>query len=261
MDRRIFVQSLAGAGMLSGQVGAPARAQASGSKTRLYLLDYFSYRQGDQATRLTDFLSSQVPLMSKHARALGVFTAVLAPHVQTTVVLRGYASADEMDTASGIVAADPGYRKAHEEFEKGADGPYDTLQRVLLQATDFSPEIVPLAEKPKSLRYFEIRVYHAPTQRQLRAVHERFIKAEINIFHRSGVNPILYADTVIGPEMPNLTYIIPFASLADREKAWDTFLADPEWIKVRAESVARDGQIVNFQNITLWRATAYSPIQ
>ena len=127
----------------------------------------------------------------------------------------------------------------------------DTLQRVLLQATDFSPEIVPLAEKPKSPRYFEIRVYHSPTQRQLGAVHERFIKAEISIFHRSGVNPILYADTVIGPEMPNLTYIVPFANLAEREKAWDTFLADPEWVKVRAESVARDGQIVNFQNITL----------
>ena len=136
--------------------------------------------------------------MSKHARALGVFTAVLAPHVQTTVVLRGYASADEMDTASGIVAADPGYRKAHEEFEKEPTAPTTPCSvRAAPGHRILSPEIVPLAEKPKSPRYFEIRVYHSPTQRQLGAVHERFIKAEISIFHRSGVNPILYADTVI----------------------------------------------------------------
>jgi hypothetical protein len=46
-----------------------------------------------------------------------------------------------------------------------------------------------------------------------------------------------------------------------REKARDAFGGDPEWVKVRAESVARGGQIVNYQNISLWRATAYSPLQ
>jgi hypothetical protein len=128
-------------------------------------------------------------------------------------------------------------------------------------ATDFSPEIVPPAEKPKSPRYFEMRVYHSPTQRQLAMLHERFAGAEVKIFHRSGVNPILYANTIAGPDMPNLTYIIPFATLADREKAWGAFGADPEWIKVRDESVAKGGQIVAYQNMSLWRATSFSPIQ
>ena len=143
----------------------------------------------------------------------------------------------------------------------GAEPPYDSAERWLLRATDFSPEFVPLAEKPKTPRYFEMRVYHAPTQRQLSMVHERFAGSEIKIFHRVGVHPILYANTVFGNEMPNLTYIISFASLDAREKAWDAFAADPEWVKVRAESVARGGQIVNYQNIALWRAAAYSPIQ
>ena len=117
------------------------------------------------------------------------------------------------------------------------------------------------AEKPKTPRYFELRIYHSPTLRQLAMVHERFAGPEIRIFHRSGVRPILYADTIIGPDLPNLTYLIPFASLADRERAWDAFNSDPEWVKVRAESIARGGQIVNYNNISLWRATDYSPIQ
>ena len=92
-------------------------------------------------------------------------------------------------------------------------------------------------------------------------LHERFAGPEIQIFHGSGVHPILYADTIAGPDLPNLIYLIPFASLADREKAWDAFGADSEWVKVRTESIARGGQIVNYNNISLWRSTAYSPIQ
>ena len=61
--------------------------------------------------------------------------------------------------------------------------------------------------------------------------------------------------------MPNLTYMIPFATLADRETAWDKFGADPEWVKARADSVAKGGQIVNYNSITMYRATPFSPIQ
>jgi len=260
MDRRSFVQSMATAGMVS-QTGIPAGAQETGQRTRLYRLDYFYYRQGDQGARIGKFLTSQMPLLAKNARALGVFTAVMTPHAQTTMVLSGFASLEEMAAAGRRVESDPGYQQAHEEFERGSDPPYDNLQRVLLLATSFSPEIVPLAEKPKQARYFELRIYHSPTARQLGMVHERFAGPEIKIFHRSGIHPILYADTIIGPELPNLTYLIPFASLADREKAWDAFATDPEWLKVRDESIARGGQIVNYNNISLWRATAYSPIQ
>jgi len=260
MDRRSFVQSMATAGMVS-QTGIPAGAQETGKRTQLYRLDYFYYRQGDQGARISKFLTSQVPLLAKSARALGVFTAVMTPHAQTTMILSGFASSEEMAAAGRRIESDSGYQQAHEEFEQGSEPAYDSAQRVLLQATSFSPEIVPLAEKPKQPRYFELRIYHSPTPRQLRMVHERFAGPEIKIFHRSGIHPILYADTIYGPELPNLTYLIPFASLADREKAWDAFATDPEWLKARDESIARGGQIVNYNNISLWRATAYSPIQ
>ncbi|HEY2012206.1 MAG TPA: NIPSNAP family protein, partial [Bryobacteraceae bacterium] len=83
----------------------------------------------------------------------------------------------------------------------------------------------------------------------------------IAIFHRSGVHPILYADTLIGPNMPNLTYLTPFANLAEREKAWDAFGADPEWTKARAESVARGGQIVSQNGFRFLKPAPFSPIQ
>jgi len=260
MDRRSFVHSLAASSMLA-QTAAPAGAQTPSARTGLYSIDYFYYRQGDQVERLNRFFSSQVPLFLKHMRSFGVFTGVMTPHAQTMMVVSGFATAEDMTSAAARIDADPGHQKAHAELESGAEPPFDSAQRVLLRALPFSPEIVSPAERPKTPRYFELRIYHSPTLRQLALLHERFAGPEIQIFHRSGVHPILYADTLIGPDLPNLTYLIPFASQADREKAWDAFGADPEWVKVRAESVARGGQIVNYNNISLWRATAYSPIQ
>jgi len=55
--------------------------------------------------------------------------------------------------------------------------------------------------------------------------------------------------------------LIPFDNLAAREKAWTAFGADPEWVKVRAESIARGGQISSTSQISLYRAASYSPIR
>jgi hypothetical protein len=260
MDRRSFLHSLA-APAVAAEMQSAGGAQTAAPRTRLYRIDYCYYRQGDQGTRLNQFLSLQTPLFLKHTRVFGVFSAVMAPHTQTTMVLSGYSGMEEMSAASSRIEADSGYQKAHAELESGAEPPFDSAQTVLLAATSFSPEIAMPAEKPKAPRYFELRVYHSPTQRQQGLLHERFAGHEIEIFHRVGVRPILYADTIVGPDLPNMTYVIPFASLAEREAAWDKFAADPEWVKVRAESVAKGGQIVSYNQISLWRATAYSPIQ
>lgn len=262
MDRRSFMGTLGGASMLSAMAGSPApAAEGSPRKTKLYRLEFLYMRQGDQGTRVNQFISSQLPLLTKHIPTLGVFTTLVGPSMPATMILAGFSGFEEMEAVHDRVFKDPGFMKAHEEMERGSEPPYDRIDVNLLQATSFSPEIVPLKEKPKRPRVFELRVYHSPTQRQLGYLLERFGGPEVKIFHRVGVHPILYTTTMVGPNMPNLTYLIPFDSLADREKAWDAFQADPEWIKTRDESVARGGQIVARQNMSLFRPAPFSPIQ
>jgi len=72
---------------------------------------------------------------------------------------------------------------------------------------------------------------------------------------------VLYSSTYIGPYHPNLTYLTPFDDLAAREKAWAAFGADPEWVKVRNESIARSGQISSVIQVSLFKAAAYSPVR
>jgi hypothetical protein len=159
----------------------------------------------------------------------------MAPHAQTTLVLSGFSSLEEMTAAKNRMEAGSAFQKAHQKLERGTEPAYDSQQRILLRTADFSLEIVPLGEKLQ--------------------------RPEIRIFHRSGIHPILYADTLAGPDMPNLIYIIPFASLADRERAWDTFGGAVEWLKVREESIAEGGQIVDYQILSIWQAAPFSPIQ
>jgi len=256
MNRRTFAQSIAGGALLSA-----ADAQPAGRKTNFYLFDYFYLRQGSQGTRLNEFLSSIMPITVKNTQAVGVFTSIVAPRQPLTLMISGFSSLEEIDAAGLRMSRDEAFRRASEKLESASEPAYDRSDRVLLRATNFSPDIVPLKEKPKTPRVFELRVYHSPTYRQLGFLHERFAGPETAIFHRSGIFPILYADTMIGTNMPNQTYFMPFESLAAREKAWDAFSADPEWQKVRADSVARGGEIVADQNIMLLKATGYSPIQ
>jgi hypothetical protein len=48
--------------------------------------------------------------------------------------------------------------------------------------------------------------------------------------------------------------------MAEREKRWTAFLADEEWVKVRAASEAAGPLLVRIVN-EFWRPTAYSPLK
>ncbi len=232
---------------------------ATGGRTRYYLMQTFYLRHGSQLARLHEYVGqSLLPALEKsHPGPKIALEALVAAHTPQAVLISGHGTAEEaLSLREAMMGA-----KGFAEWESGAEAPYEHYTSALLQAMDYSPEVAVPAPPPKKPRLFEIRQYHSPTWRQLGFLHERFKGPEIAIFHRVGVHPILYTQTVVGPNMPNLTYVIPFEDLAAREKAWDAFGADPEWQKVRKESIERGGQIASVNLISLYRAAPYSPVR
>jgi len=238
-----------------------AAAQTQG-KTKFYVLERFFLENGSQPARLAEFFSkSLLPAMKKvHNGPVIVMEALAAPHMPQVVLIMGVESLDQMWSVSRSLFADKEFSAAFDKWEAGEPA-YLSQESQLLEAADYSPEIVAAAKTAGAPRIFELRTYHSPTARQWKLLHERFAGPEIKIFHRTGVHPLFYSSTVFGPNRPNLTYLIPFDSLAAREKAWTAFGADPEWVKVRAESIAKGGQISAISNISLYRAAAYSPVR
>ena len=253
MDRRSFVGILGGLGVAAG--AAPDR------RTRIYALDQYKLKAGTQMPRLHEFFGqSLLPALNRFHNGSQIYLeALIASHTPQVAAIYGFASLDEMWSLHTKIGADEALGKKMEALEAGEPA-FESMDTTLLEAADYSPEITASPEGATP-RIFELRVYHSPTFRQLGALHERFRGPEIKIFHRVGIHPILYSSTLAGQNMPNLTYLIPFADLAAREKAWAAFNADPEWQKVRKESIEKSGQIASVIQVSIYRATAYSPVK
>ncbi len=237
-------------------------AEGKVSAPHYYLLEQYYLKNGTQGARIADYLKNGPIEASARLGVPGprfVLEALIAPHMPQVACISAYSSLEEMRDVRKKLAADSKLQAALSQWEAGDEAPYENYSEVLLEAAPYAPPFE--AATPGKPRVFELRLYHSPTEKQLKALHERFAGPEIKIFDRSGIHPVLYSSTLIGPSKPNLVYLIPFDDLAAREKAWATFGADPEWVKVRAESIAKYGQISSVMQMSLFKGAAYSPLR
>ncbi len=262
MNRRSFIGVLGGGAMLPS-MGLTQNSNHETTKPCIYLMETYYLRNGSQPARLRDYLSqTALPALAKvHNSPVVVLESLAASQMPHVVMILGFRSVEEFWGVRGKLNQDRELVKAFEAWQSGSEKAFESQENRLLEAASYSPEIAAPDPAPKSPRVFELRVYHTPSWRHLNGLHERFAGPEIKLFHKSGIHPILYATTVVGPDMPNLTYLTPFEDLAAREKAWDAFNADPEWLKARQESVEKHGQVVENTVVALYRAAAYSPVR
>jgi hypothetical protein len=83
---------------------------------------------------------------------------------------------------------------------------------------------------------FELRTYTAPPGK-LDALEARFRDHTEAIFKRHGLNAIGYWIPEDNKDN-HFIYIVEHKSKEEATRNWAAFLADPEWVKVRAESEA-----------------------
>jgi hypothetical protein len=106
---------------------------------------------------------------------------------------------------------------------------------------------------------YELRVYHCVSGR-LPALLKRFETVTLGIWARHGIRQAGFWTVLVGESSQDLFYLVQWESLAEREKKWSAFLADPEWIAKRAES-ERDGAIVASVSNSFLQPTAFSSVK
>ena len=93
---------------------------------------------------------------------------------------------------------------------------FDRMESTFLQAFEKWPNLVlPKATTTKGPRVFELRIYEGATDQDHRRKVEMMQSGEAEIFTKNGFEQIFYSETLIGPRLPNLTYMLCFDSLAD----------------------------------------------
>jgi hypothetical protein len=98
------------------------------------------------------------------------------------------------------------------------------------------------ARKMEEIMIYETRVYRCLPGR-LPALLKRFENVTLKLWEKHGIKQAGFFTTLVGESNQELTYMLAWESLADRDKKWTAFQSDPEWIAARAKT-EEDGQIV-----------------
>ena len=204
-------------------------------------LRHFWMRNGSQVDRTTAYLRDVwLPEMQKASVGpVGIFSSLIGPQNPTILT---------------VVSREPLAVISDTDF----DADYVRMESSILKSFRTVPQIEPPTAGEH--RVFELRTYESTNDRTLSRKIQMFDDGEISIFRRCGIVPVFFGRTIIGRDQPNLTYMVTFDDLADRERAWRTFAADPEWQKLRATPGLTDAEIVSNVTSSIYRPLPFSPI-
>jgi hypothetical protein len=105
----------------------------------------------------------------------------------------------------------------------------------------------------------ELRIYTAHPGK-MGPLLARFRDHTMTLFEKHGITNVAYWVNSIGGRNDELWYIVGFEDLGQRDKAWASFQADPDWQKARADSEA-EGPLVHHIENRILTPTKFSPLQ
>ncbi len=191
----------------------------------------------------------------------GAFNALIAADSPFLLLVLQFPSMSAWEGMREKMAADKEYTKARDTYGAGPLG-YVRYESSLLRGFSSFPAIeVPEALPGGKSRIFEIRTYESNNSLTLTKKIGMFDNGEIAIFRKVGMAPIFFGETVMGQNMPNLTYMIGYQDLAERDRVWSAFASSPEWAKLRATPGLSDGEVVSNISNMMVRPTAFSGIK
>jgi hypothetical protein len=106
---------------------------------------------------------------------------------------------------------------------------------------------------------YELRIYRCVPNR-LPALLKRFETKTLPLWEKHGIRQAGFFTTMIGESNQELTYLLAWETLAERERKWSAFIADPEWIAAREET-EKDGPIVANLANSILQPTAFSSVR
>jgi hypothetical protein len=243
-----------------------AGAQTAAAKARdFYELRRYILQMGAQR-KLTDaFLAEAlIPALNRLAIApVGVFSADIGPESSSLYALMPSLSVETLATVEFRLEHDAEYLKAGAAFLNAAakEPAYERRESSLMAAFEGWPRLtIPPGTAEHRSRLFELRTYESATDQDHKRKVEMFNSGEFEVFQRAGFWQVFYGDTLVGPRMPNLTYMIGFPDLGDRARMWKAFGSDPGWKKLSGSARYNFEEIVSSITNVILSPTSYSQI-
>ncbi|QEG33322.1 NIPSNAP family protein [Bythopirellula goksoeyrii] len=174
---------------------------------------------------------------------VGVFSETGPNATPSVHVLLPYASIEEFAGERQGLAEDKTYRQAVTKYlgSSQQNPAFDRIESSLMIAFAGIPKLAVPERKP---RVFQLREYHSHSEERARRKVKMFNDGEIPIFPKIGFENVFYGETLVGPRLPNLKYMLCAESVEAHDANFKKFLTHPDWIAMKdrpeyAETVSK----------------------
>jgi hypothetical protein len=238
---------------------------SAGKPREYYELRKYHMQSGPQ-TKLTESYVEQalIPALNRMGMSpIGVFNLTIGPETPVLYVLIPGNSLEALVTAELRLAQDKPFLEAAAPFWNApATAPaYVRVESSLMIAFEGRPKLTPPPSAAQhGKRVFQLRTYESPSNQDHVRKVEMFHHGEFDIFQKAGFDQVFYGDTLIGPRMPNLTYMLSFADIGEMNEKWQAFSSDPNWKKLSSSPRYAFESIVSNISNQILTPTAFSQI-
>lgn len=234
-----------------------AFAQAADSARQYYELRVYSTKDTNQLALVSDYWQkAAIPAYNRAGiQTIGLFTEVADSPTNKVYVLIPFESLSGFEGIAAKLGGDKEYQTAADDFMNRSknNAPYTRLDVTLLHAMTGMPKLAVPPTKPGQGDWiFELRTYISPTEAKGANKIDMFNAGEIPVMKEVGLNPVFFAGTIAGPQMPNLIYMVSGANRDELGKAWKGFGPHPQWKQLSGDAKYKDN-MTGIQNVFLKR--------
>lgn len=248
IDRRSFLAGSVAAAAAVTMNESPAVAEDKGAAQEYYELRAYRIKNAEKQKIVRDYLAKAlVPSLNRLGiDRVGVFDVMKKREKDdedlTLWTLIPYKTLDAMTQLNGKLAADKAYQEAATAFLAGPvkDPPYIRIESWLMKAFSCIPVLeLPAETKAGKDRIFEIRIYESHNEDAARRKVHMFNNGETQTMRDTKLAPVFFGETLIGDNVPNLTYMLSAPDMASHKAHWKAFGVHPVWKKMRVMKLYR----------------------
>ena len=251
MQRREFLAASAAAAATLATTTPAGAADASPSARQLIELRTYHFPTAQKLAAYERFLSdAAIPAFGRAGVGpVGAFKLLAKdnPDLKLTAdgldlyVLLPHASPESFVALEHTLAADEAFQRAGRPVLSAdkSDPAYARYESALLLGFEQCPRVQAPTKSPS--RVAQLRIYESHNEdRARRKIHMFNEGGEIAIFRRVGMNPVFFGQSLAGPKLPNLTYMLAFDDDAAMARGWNAFRNDPDWNRLKNDESYKD---------------------